>query len=167
MWTNFYWYSSCLTGSDTCCGVLRLVVVSSRVIDNFLHPPAHPEQVGVEAVLSVAVAALAPGHDADLVPAILGRVLHRRKEAGSRRTASCWSLEALQAHSLPSSQTVLRCRPHRRRLAGSPLVYNLQEQSVGLKETVNRRGTSGRNGINKNLREATGAPHQSGNGSGG
>lgn len=57
--------------------VLGLVVVSSRLLDHFLHPPAHPEQVGVEAVLPVAVAALAPGHDADLVPAVLCRVLNR------------------------------------------------------------------------------------------
>lgn len=54
-----------------------LVVVSPRPLDDLPHPAAHPEQVGVEAVLPVPVASLAPGHDADLVPAVLCRVLQR------------------------------------------------------------------------------------------
>lgn len=53
-----------------------VVVVSSDVLDGFPHPLGHPEQVSVEAVLSIAVAAFTPRHDAHLVPAVLLRILH-------------------------------------------------------------------------------------------
>ena len=40
-----------------------VVVVSSDVLDGFPHPLGHPEQVSVEAVLSIAVAAFTPRHE--------------------------------------------------------------------------------------------------------
>lgn len=58
----------------------RLLVVVVHVLDDLPHPPAHPEQVGVEAVLAVPVAAFTPRHNADLVPAVLSRVLLRYEE---------------------------------------------------------------------------------------
>ena len=64
-----------LTEQETC-----LVIVVSRPVDNFPHPPAHPEQVSVEAVLPVSVAAFAPRHDAHLVPAVLCLVLNTRTD---------------------------------------------------------------------------------------
>lgn len=55
---------------------LVVLIGLSHVFDSFLYPPVHPEQMRVEAVLSIAVAAFAPRHDAYLVPAVLSRVLH-------------------------------------------------------------------------------------------
>lgn len=41
-------------------GLCLLIIASSHLFDNFAYPPGHPEQVSVEAVLPVAIAALSP-----------------------------------------------------------------------------------------------------------
>lgn len=41
-------------------GLCLLIIASSHLFDNFAYPLGHPEQVSVEAVLPVAIAALAP-----------------------------------------------------------------------------------------------------------
>lgn len=56
-----------------------LFIASLALLDDFLHPPGHPEQVSVEAVLPVAVAAFPPRHDAHLIPAVLCRELDTQK----------------------------------------------------------------------------------------
>lgn len=72
---ELYWHHFARQGKQE---VLLVVVVFSRPVDDFPHPPAHPEQVSVEAELPVPVAAFTPRHDAHLVPAVLCRVLRRK-----------------------------------------------------------------------------------------
>ena len=57
----------------------RSVIVASCFIDDLTHPSSHTEQVGVETIFAVTVAALTPGDDANLVPAVVFWVLETRQ----------------------------------------------------------------------------------------
>lgn len=50
------------------------------VFNDLPHPPSHAEKMSVEPVLSIPVTALTPGHNSNLIPALISWTLQRTRE---------------------------------------------------------------------------------------
>lgn len=112
------------------------VVISIRFLDGLPHPAAHTEQMRVESIFTIPVAALTPWNDANLIPALILWILKKGTrcdlddvdESGeSRKHSESLKTERKKRFILPSLQKVHRCLLHRSRLFSYPQGYNLEK----------------------------------------